>query len=230
MKNLRLFSKNTSDSDTSTGRSMILPILFCLVCGILLILFGSLAVLITAYVISGIMILCGIWSVISYMRSAPAQRIKESRLAVGLILLVAGMLLAFNPNHLDNLLPVIWGLALFFGSFLKIQYAFDEKSVGVNKWWIMLIFAAFSLTIGVLSLLRPGFLGENNHLIIGILLVLEAVLDITVCFLLRHALKKRSETDAPVTVAAPEPVSGESGSVQTFLQEPAQDSVPENEA
>ena len=35
---------------------MILPIVFCLVCGVLLILFGNLALRITAYVLAGVML------------------------------------------------------------------------------------------------------------------------------------------------------------------------------
>lgn len=208
MANLKLFSRSKKDPDTLTARSMILPILFCLVCGLLLIFFGNLALRITAYVLAGVMILCGVWSGIVCLRSDPVRRITESRLATGLILLVAGTLLAFNPNYLEDILPFIWGLALLFGGFLKIQYAFDEKSVQVKKWWIMLLFAAFSLIVGIIALLNPAFLGENRNLVIGILLVLEAVLDITVFFLLRHALKKSSQPLATVsqTFSADEPV------------------------
>lgn len=209
MKNLKLFSRSKKDPDTLTARSMVLPILFCLVCGLLLIFFGNLALRITAYVLAGVMILCGVWSGIVYLRSDSVRRITESRLATGLILLVAGTLLAFNPNYLEDILPFIWGLALLFGAFLKIQYAFDEKSVQVKKWWIMLIFAAFSLIVGIIALLNPAFLGENRNLVIGILLVLEAILDITVFFLLRHALKKSSQPLATVsqTFSADEPVA-----------------------
>ena len=191
MANLKLFSRSKKDPDT-----------------LLLIFFGNLALRITAYVLAGVMILCGVWSGIVYLRSDPVRRITESRLATGLILLVAGTLLAFNPNYLEDILPFIWGLALLFGGFLKIQYAFDEKSVQVKKWWIMLLFAAFSLIVGIIALLNPAFLGENRNLVIGILLVLEAVLDITVFFLLRHALKKSSQPLATVsqTFSADEPV------------------------
>ena len=206
MKRLKLFGRSEKDPSALTARSMILPIVFCLVCGTLLILFGNLALRITAYVLAGVMLLCGIWSVIAYIRSEPVQRITEARLAAGLVLLTAGLLLAFNPNYLEDFLPFIWGLALLFGGFLKIQYAFDEKSVGVKRWWIMLVFAVFSIIIGILSLLNPAFLGENRNLVIGIFLVAEAVLDITVFFLLRHALKKLSAS-VPAAPAVPAPES-----------------------
>ena len=81
MANLKLFSRSKKDPDTLTARSMILPILFCLVCGLLLIFFGNLALRITAYVLAGVMILCGVWSGIVYLRSDPVRRITESRLA-----------------------------------------------------------------------------------------------------------------------------------------------------
>ena len=224
MKGFKLFSRDRNNPESLTARSMILPIIFCLVCGVLLILFGDLALRITAYVLAGTMILCGVWSVIAYIRSNPVKRITESRLATGLILLVAGALLAFNPEQLDKLLPIVWGLALLFGGFLKIQYAFDEKSVHVNRWWIMLILAAFSIIIGVLSLLNPAFLGESRNMVIGILLVLEALLDITVYFLLKHALKKHNEAVIPAPPAETEPVP------ETPAEEPASETVPKTEA
>ena len=204
-------------------RKLIVVSLIC--CGVLLILFGNLALRITAYVLAGVMILCGIWSVIAYIRSGILRRITESRLATGLILLVAGTLLAFNPNYLEDFLPFIWGLALLFGAFLKIQYAFDEKTVGVKRWWIMLILAAFSLIIGILSLLNPAFLGESRNLVIGILLVVEAVLDITVFFLLRHALRKPDSVPAaPVSEPAPEtPAASE-----TVPASPSEPPAPES--
>lgn len=232
MKGIKLFSRSSRDPDALTARSMILPIVFCLVCGVLLILFGNLALRITAYVLAGVMLVCGIWSVIAYIRSKPVQRITEARLATGLILLVAGTLLAFNPNYPKDFLPFIWGLALLFGGFLKIQYAFDEKSVSVRRWWIMLIFAVFSIIIGILSLLNPAFLGESRNLVIGVFLVVEAVLDITVFFLLKHALKKQNTSAGPVPETPAEdpaatPAEPSEPRPEASESEPA---VPETEA
>lgn len=225
-------SRNDSDPDSMSIRSIILPIIFCLVCGVLLILFGNLALRITAYVLSGILILCGVWNIIIYIRSKPLQRIRESRLATGLILLVSGTLLSFNPYYLEDFLPFIWGLALLFGSFLKIQYAFDEKSVHVKKWWIMLVLASFSLVIGILSLLNPFFLGDSRNLVIGIMLVVEAVLDITTYFLLKHALKKYNNgltDESPSQSGSPDPAVSHASEPETVPDQP-EAAPPETEA
>ena len=175
------------------GRPMLLPVFFCLVSGVLLILLETLVLRITGYALAAGLIVMGIWLLIEYIRSVPIVRIIEAKLAIGLILLVTGAMLAFNPEVLGDLLPYAWGLALLFGGFLKIQYAFDRKSLGAEKWWILLILAAFSIIIGVISLLNPAFLADKKALVIGILLVSEAVLDLSVFLLLKRKIRKRSE-------------------------------------
>ena len=228
MKNMKLFTRSEKDPMRLNASSMILPIVFCLVCGVLLIAFGDLALKITAYVLAGVLILWGIFQIIAYLRSQPIVRITESKLATGLILLVTGILLVFNPDYLKGILQYVWGLALLFGGFLKIQYAFDEKTVKVRKWWMMLIFAAFSLIVGIIAMLDPAFLGENRNLVIGILLVVEAVLDITVYFLLNHALKKLS-TPAEASAEEPAPAGPSPAQEHVSAGQPSPEAEPENE-
>lgn len=188
---------NSNNKENKIGQPMLLPIFFCLVSGLLLILLENLTMAVTAYVLAAMLIGYGVWLIIEYIRSAPMVRIVEVKLAVGLILLVAGAMLAFSPDSLKELLPYAWGLALLFGGFLKIQYAFDRKSLGAEKWWILLILAAFSIIIGVISLLNPAFLGDKKEMVIGIMLTVEAVLDIVVFLLLRRKIRKTQPASAP---------------------------------
>ena len=186
------------------GRPLLMPIFFCLVSGVLLILLKNLALMITGFALAAGLIILGIWMLIEYIRSEPIVRIIEAKLAIGLILLVTGSMLAFSPESLGGLLPYAWGLALLFGVFLKIQYAFDRKSLGAEKWWILLILAAFSL-------------------IIGVILLSEAVLDITVFLLLKRKIRKRSE--APHKAEIQHEPKQDAAAPQA-----AEESLPETEA
>ena len=174
------------------GKPMLLPIVFCLVSGVLLILLEDLTIKITGYVLAAALILQGIWLGIRYLRSEPMVRIVEARLAIGLIAVVTGALLAFNPETLREVLPFAWGLALLFGGFLKIQYAFDRKALGAEKWWILLILSGVSIAIGVISLMNPAFLGNRKEMVIGIMLAFEAALDFGVFLLLKRKIRKRA--------------------------------------
>lgn len=213
-------NEGNAEKKEKIGRLMLLPIFFCLGSGLLLILLKDLTMMITGYVFSAGLITLGVWLIIVYIRSEPMVRILESKLAIGLILLVTGIMLAFSPEALRELLPYVWGLALLFGGFLKIQYAFDRKSLGSEKWWILLIMAAVSIIIGVISLLNPDFLGDKKELVTGILLLLEAVLDITVFLMLKRTIRKRTEAPQQAPAAPETPA------------EPAQpeESFPETEA
>jgi uncharacterized membrane protein HdeD (DUF308 family) len=185
---------------------------------------------ITGYVLAAMLIIYGGWLVLEYIRSTPMVRIVEAKLAVGLILLVAGFMLLFSPESLKDLLPYAWGLALLFGGFLKIQYAFDRKSLGAEKWWILLILAAFSIILGVISLLNPAFLGDKKELVIGILLTVEAVLDIVVFLLLKRKIRKKTAAEEqPVSVPAPVPDPVPAPEVPAEPDEP-ESTVPETDA
>ena len=190
MKNWHLLKQSEKKPGELDFWSAVLPVAFDLVCGILLILLGNLALRVTSYALAGVMFISAVYMIIVYVRSEPLLKITQLKLAGGLALIVAGALLAFNPQHLENLLPFIWGIALLFGAFVKIQYAFDEKSLKIEKWWIMLILASFSLIIGILTLINPDFLGESRELVIGIMLIIEAVIDFVVYLLISKALKK----------------------------------------
>lgn len=239
---MKLFSKSgpakprsrTQDTpvrQNRDNRTVFILVAFCLVCGVLVILLGGLAVRITAYAAAAALLFAGGQSVYCYLQSEPLVRIREARLAVGFILLLTGILLAFNTDLVNGLLPFIWGLVLLFGGFLKIQYAFDEKTVGVEKWWIMLILASVSIIIGIVSLLNPGDSTQqveyNSYLVIGIMLVAEAALDITVYFLLRQAMSKK-ENHATVTIPSGRP---EESAVQELpaQAEPVQETPSQEE-
>ena len=178
-------------------------VLFYFVVGLLLILEQNLVTEIYAWVLAGGLVIVGAWMIIRYLRSGLQQRLAGLDLADGLIMLLAGILLALSPQDMEELFPKVWGLSLVFGGFLKIQYAFDEKSVGVNRWWMMLIFAAVSLAIGVLALLNNNIFGDSQHTVIGIFMIAEAVLDLVTYLLLTNGLKKQNEPQTVPEPAAP---------------------------
>ena len=70
----------------------------------------------------------------------------------------------------------------------------------------MLIFAAISLAIGILTLMNKSIFQDNEHLAIGIFMLGEAVLDLVTYFLISRGLKKQNapaEADTPALEAAP---------------------------
>ena len=86
-----------------------------------------------------------------------------------------------------------------------------------------MIFAAVSLAIGILALVEPDFLGDNKLMFIGIMLILEAILDIVVFFLMNRALKKLAVFSDSVLV----PESGVAPVVPAVQEEVAETEAEE---
>lgn len=183
----------------------VLPLVgFYCVVGLLLILLDDLVTNVAAWALAAGLVLVGAWLLLRYFRSGMEERVKGIDLAIGLVVLLAGILLITSPSDMKEVFPKIWGLSLIFGAFLKVQYAFDEKTLKMDKWWIMLILAVVSLTIGILALLNKSVFGDNQNLIIGIFMLSEAVLDLVTFFLLSRGMKRQTTgqpATAPVTAA-----------------------------
>ena len=231
----RILKKQLNQIDVPTGLKkvdkmsmhFVLPlVLFYFVVGLLLILLNELVTNVAAWALAAGLVLIGGWLVLRYLRSDTEKRLAGVDMALGLVLLLAGILLICSPEDMREVFPKVWGLSLIFGGFLKIQYAFDEKSVKVKKWWIMLIFAAVSLAIGILALLNKTVFGESPHLVIGIFMLSEAALDLITYFLLSRGMKKqnslRDEEDFDLPVK-PEALDEPAGPL------PEPEHVPESE-
>jgi len=183
--------RSDKDPAAMNANSLMLSIIFYLAFGFVLIFLKDQAIEICGYVLAGLLLLFAGYQLFIYISSPAIRKVTESRLAYGLISLLTGGLLLFNPRYLETALPLVWGLFLLFGAFIKIQYAFDQLSLKVSRWWIMLIFAAISMVIGILTLTnRTVEMDQQKYIFIGIMLILEAVLDIVVFFLKNHALKR----------------------------------------
>lgn len=150
---------------------------FYLICGLLLLLWPDMALSIANYALALGLCVVGLVMILSYVRMSALDALKSMSLALGLVALLVGVLLLFNPGILVAALPFMWGLTLLVGGFGKVQMAFDLKRIGDAKWWLVLIGAALSFILGILAVCRPAFIAAVFTQFIGISLLFEALLD-----------------------------------------------------
>ncbi len=168
-------------------------ILFYAVCGLLLLIWPNLALDIANYALAAVLCAVGVVLVISYLRGSAFEGAIGFNLAMGLVLILIGILLCVNNDVLKGLLPFLWGLAMLAGGFGKVQMAFDLKRMTDLRWWILLLGAAVSFVLGAISVTKPEFIAAVAVRFRGISLLVEAALDL--CALI--ALKRRIKTAFP---------------------------------
>ena len=165
-------------------------IAFYAVCGLLLLLFPNLVLTIANYALAVTLCVVGLVMVVGYIRAEAMEGMQSYGLALGLILLLAGITMFFKPSILAALLPFLWGVAMLMGGFGKLQMAFDLRRIGQSRWWLLLVAAVISFALGVLSVTRPVFMATVATQFAGIALLVEAALDTGALLTIRHELKR----------------------------------------
>lgn len=164
-------------------------IAFYAVCGLLLLLWPSLALLIANYALAAVLCVVGIVLMVGYIRGEVLDGMMGYGLAKGLILLLIGIVLFVRSDVLTNVLPWLWGVAMIAGGFGKFQMAFDLKRIGRERWWLLLIGSLVSFVLGTFSVTQPEFLAVVVTQFIGISLLVEAVLDMVALLVFKREFK-----------------------------------------
>ena len=164
-------------------------IAFYAVCGLLLLLWPDLALMIANYALAAILCAVGIVMIIGYIRAEAMDGMLSYGLAFGLILTLIGAVLFIKSNILMTLLPFLWGVAMVAGGFGKLQIAFDLKRIQQQKWWVLLIGSLISFVLGIISITDPVFLATVATQFAGISLLVEAVLDCSALLIIKREVK-----------------------------------------
>ena len=151
--------------------SLITSIIF-VVLGLFLFIRPDATITTISYIIGGVLLVLGILSVIRYFRSDYGINALDFDLVYGVLVIIAGLYLIFNPTMLGAIFPIILGI------WIK------------NDWKYTLLISFLTLAWGIILLINPLESVLVITQVIGIFIIIYAVLDIIDNFIL-----KRNEED-----------------------------------
>ena len=127
--------------------------------------------------ISGIIIIDGIFDFIYYFRSDKETKLYSFGLVEGLLEILAGILIILNKDILIAFLPLILGIWIVLKNIIKIQLAINLKQIS-NSWYLLLILAILSLLLGILIILNPFGSIIAISLLSGIFLLMTEIVNL----------------------------------------------------
>lgn len=135
-----------------------------------------------------IMLIIGVFGLISYLRGRKNGENRIGGLIGTIIALVLGLISIFASNWiltLVSLLAVVFGILLILGGIVKFSSFAQVKKSGLvgSGTVLMLISGIIMIIFGVILVIRPFGTIELLLRIAGILLIIEAVLDLISVFL-----------------------------------------------
>lgn len=134
-------------------------------------------------------------AIIAFYKHYKMKRMFTFDLAYGIVCVVGALLLFFNKEFLANLIPIVLGIVMIANSIFKIQYIFDLKKAGVERWYISLILSIIKITLGILLIVDPFESMFKITQIIGVFVILFAICDMSDLIVIKVYLNKSLSDD-----------------------------------
>lgn len=174
----------------SVRNIMILMIVATASIGLIYIFSPIPAMKVVCYIIASLMCVYGVYSFVEYFVKNRTEAFGTFGLVKGIALVVFGVFVFLNPDYVSQMLATIVGIALIIDGVVKAQYSIDLLRLKSNRWWHLLIPAAIVLILGIIVVFNPKETDPPYMLFVGIVLLIDAAIDIFTLIYLSSCIKK----------------------------------------
>lgn len=160
-----------------------------IIAGILFIAYPADATRFICYFAGSVMIVWGAIKVISW-GVTDLHIIGSYSLVAGIALLAFGIFIVVCPDFIVSFIVLAFGITLIVDSAVKIQQALDMARLKIKNWWMSLVIAAITLTLGILLLCDPFSGAEAFMIFFGVSLIVDGALDLLTLIYYTGKVKK----------------------------------------
>lgn len=158
---------------------VVMSILFC-VLGIGCILHADIGTRLLGTLLGIALIVFGIVKIVGYFSKDLFRLAFQYDLEFGSVLAVLGIAVLVHPIHAVNLIVIAMGVLIMADAFFKLRIARDSREFGIGDWWFIFGGAIVAGLLGLLLMFRPGNSAEALITLLGIALVAEGILNLSV--------------------------------------------------
>ena len=158
---------------------VVMSLIFCIL-GMGCILHADIGTKLLGTVLGIALIVFGIVKVIGYFSKDLFRLAFQYDLEFGSILTILGIAVLVHPIHALNLIVIAMGVLILADAFFKVRIARDSREFGISDWWFILGSAIVTGILGLLLMFRPGNSAEVLIILLGLALVAEGILNLSV--------------------------------------------------
>ena len=156
---------------------IVMSILFC-IAGILFITLPEMSTTIMGICIGIAMIVFGIVKLVGYFSKDLFRLAFQFDLELGILMMVLGVVVLFNPQNLMAFICVALGIAILLDGLFKIRIAMDSKRFGIKSWWLILALAIVTGVVGVALVFDSVVSAKVLSVLLGLSLLSEGILNL----------------------------------------------------
>lgn len=120
----------------------------------------------------------GIIHIVSYISTTPEFRALSFELVEGILGLILGFAVMFNPDVIVSFLPFIIGIWIIAEGIIKFQFAFNIKGSQVGNWFILLLMSVLTIIFGFIVIFNPFGTAIAITTLAGIFLLVSEIANI----------------------------------------------------
>lgn len=188
--------KKAKDKNSVTGNiewGFVVSAVLYILLGVVLLKFPDQSLRTVCYFFGGVTLIYGVIRIITYFIQKREGFLFLTDVVVGIILTGIGIFLLITPEVVISIIPFIIGLLILFHSIMKIQRALQLKRVNYEKWWSMLILSVITAALGALIIYNPFKTVSMMVMAIGIVLMIDGVINLISIFFTAHTVKKMTK-------------------------------------
>lgn len=161
--------------------------IFCIIFGILLIIFPEITKLTLLYFFSAGIIILGLIEIINYF----VYGYELFGFWFGIFDFIFGLLLISSAKILTelNILTFLFGTVFIFSALIKIQRSLNYKKFGAKKWWLETIFGAIFLLLGMILIINP-FSETVLNIFLGSCIIINGIMNFITLIMVTNKLKQ----------------------------------------
>lgn len=157
-----------------TGSMSLLSSILFLLLGILLINDPGKMVHLISYIIGTILIIMGIFRIVSYFTSKNSYIFYDYNLIYGSLCVILGIIVILCGGVIVSFFRIAIGIWIILSGINRINLSFKIKDAGVNYWILSLLISILILLAGIYIMFAPGTI----LITLGIILVFYSIMDI----------------------------------------------------
>ena len=157
--------------------------------GVLLFLESELTIITISYVIGAVLVAVGAIALINYVNDLHKDTKNELNIVYGIGMGILGIIVISNPKGVASIIPFILGIIIVLNSSAKLEYSLELKKKDNKLWTSTMILSVVALLCGILLIFNPFEGATFITKVVGVILFIYAIIDITSTLRLRKTIK-----------------------------------------
>lgn len=163
------------------------------VVGLMLVIKPSTIITLISMIVGIAIIIAGIFAFVKYFKGKEKQTVFRFDFIYGVICMVCGILLVFNPEAVASILPLVLGIWMIVNSMMKIEYVLSLKDKEDKSFLVTIVLTVISLACGILFVFNPFKGATILTQILGFVIMAYALMDIINSCLLKKSFKQKTD-------------------------------------